>query len=270
MKNLTAKPFKNGDRVVPSIKLWKRLEARSCTGIGSQDNPTAWFFNGEFVALGDVCYSIDKNGRLNRVDEQDLYFLHAPAFGNLKAGDDNPFVVGMPVKRTFAEGEVKGMVSDVGPGPSARVNFENGAIQWAGWYNNGRPFQGPYDINTIFPATQEQPAHAAGFEFGDKVKSDNGNSWWVVGSHSTLVFIVPREQDLACIRKGVEDEDSMLTLDIIHSSRLTPWIEPVTVKLNHEYEATVYPEHIKVGCQEFPLSIIDELVEARKKVTDHE
>jgi hypothetical protein len=267
MKNLTAKPFKNGDRVVPSMKLWKRLEARSCTGIGSQDNPTAWFFNGEFVALGDVRYSIDKNGRLNRVDEQDLYFLHAPTFGHLKEGDDNPFVVGMPVT---GPDDSKGTVLKVRPGPSVKVNFEYGAREWAGWYNNGRPMPCPYDINTIFPTTQEQPAHAAGFEFGDKVKSDNGNSWWVVGSHSTLVFIVPREQDLECIRRGVEDEDSMLTLDIIHSSRLTPWIEPVTVKLNHEYEATVYPEHIKVGYQEFPLSIIDELVEARKKVTDHE
>jgi hypothetical protein len=267
MKNLTAKPFKNGDRVVPSIKLWKRLEARSCTGIGSQDNPTAWFFNGEFVALGDVCYSIDKNGRLNRVDEQDLYFLHAPAFGNLKAGDDNPFVVGMPVKRTFAEGEVKGMVSDVGPGPSARVNFENGAIQWAGWYNKGRPIQGPYDINTIFPATQEQPDPNE-HQFGDTVKVEGLRKKQYVAATIPGFVLVYNKSEFEKIKQG---EGCMAVA--VSLSRVSAWPEPkritIYTKLNDQHRAQVTTDQgITVGCQEISFEAFDELAAAVAKVRE--
>jgi hypothetical protein len=267
MKNLTAKPFKNGDRVVPSMKLWKRLETRSCTGIGSQDNPTAWFFNGEFVALGDVRYSIDQNGRLNRVDEQDLYFLHAPAFGNLKEGDDNPFVVGMPVKITFAEGEVKAMVSNVRPGPSVRVNFEYGAREWAGWYNNGRPFQGPYDINTIFPATQEQPAHAAGFEFGDKVK--------VEGRTGPYNVILDTGDTVHCSGSFeshiIGKSCGSYNVHFFSKRKVSPWIERITIytKLNDQHRAQVTTDKgITVGCQEISFEAFDELAAAVAKVRE--
>jgi len=37
------------------------------------------------------------------------------------------------------------------------------------------------------------------------------------------------------------------------------------VKLNHEYTATITKDTIKVGCQTFPISILDKLQDARKK-----
>jgi hypothetical protein len=46
-------------------------------------------------------------------------------------------------------------------------------------------------------------------------------------------------------------------------------IKPVQakVKLNGEYEAIVTATEVKVGCQTFPASIIQELVEAHKSLT---
>jgi hypothetical protein len=40
----------------------------------------------------------------------------------------------------------------------------------------------------------------------------------------------------------------------------------IEVKLNGEYTAIVSEGGIEVGCQNFPLTIIDELVKARKKI----
>jgi hypothetical protein len=257
MKNLTAKPFKNGDRVVPSIKLWKRLEARSCTGIGSQDNPTAWFFNGEFVALGDVCYSIDKNGRLNRVDEQDLYFLHAPTFGHLKKGDDNPFVVGQDVKIDGSNGTV--VEAETGP----RIYVDQGrSANWYGWSPSGEKYPRE-DINTIFPATQEQPAHAAGFEFGDTVKVEGRRKKQYVAATIPGFVLIYNKSEFEKIKQG---EGCMAFAASL--SRVSPWPEPEPVKLNHEYEATVYPEHIKVGCQEISFEAFDHLAAAVAKVRE--
>lgn len=42
--------------------------------------------------------------------------------------------------------------------------------------------------------------------------------------------------------------------------------KPVRVELNDDWYASVAPDGIIVGCQHFPLSVIDELVEAREKV----
>ena len=40
----------------------------------------------------------------------------------------------------------------------------------------------------------------------------------------------------------------------------------ITIKLNSEHSAVISRDGITVGCQKFPLSIINELVEAKKKV----
>lgn len=42
--------------------------------------------------------------------------------------------------------------------------------------------------------------------------------------------------------------------------------EEIKVNLNSEYTAYVSKDGIKVGCQIFPLSILDELVKARDKI----
>lgn len=43
--------------------------------------------------------------------------------------------------------------------------------------------------------------------------------------------------------------------------------EYIEVKLNSEYAAKIYKDKIVVGCQEFPISKLQELVEASKKVS---
>ena len=43
----------------------------------------------------------------------------------------------------------------------------------------------------------------------------------------------------------------------------------VEVKLNSTYTAIVTNDTVEVGCQKFPISIIDELVKARKTVLDN-
>lgn len=43
-------------------------------------------------------------------------------------------------------------------------------------------------------------------------------------------------------------------------------VDNVKVKLNDDYDAIVSKDTIEVGCQTFPISILDELVEARKQI----
>ena len=42
----------------------------------------------------------------------------------------------------------------------------------------------------------------------------------------------------------------------------------VKIELNSEYTATITKDTVKVGCQIFPISIIDKLVEARNSLTN--
>jgi hypothetical protein len=47
---------------------------------------------------------------------------------------------------------------------------------------------------------------------------------------------------------------------------LVPLKEEVSVFLNKTYTAVISEDGVKVGCQDFPLSVIDELVNAKNKV----
>lgn len=58
---------------------------------------------------------------------------------------------------------------------------------------------------------------------------------------------------------------TIVTLDDLYSDKFTV-PKSVTIALNSEYKATVEPDGITVGCQTFPLSVIDELVKARAEV----
>lgn len=58
---------------------------------------------------------------------------------------------------------------------------------------------------------------------------------------------------------------TVVTLDDLYSDKFTV-PKSVTIALNSEYKATVEPDGITVGCQTFPLSVIDELVKARAEV----
>lgn len=73
-------------------------------------------------------------------------------------------------------------------------------------------------------------ARKARFEFGDKVRSDNGNIWWVIGGHLGVTFIVGKKRAFDSIAKGVEHEDSE-DVQVIETTRLTPWPTPTTFPL---------------------------------------
>lgn len=57
-----------------------------------------------------------------------------------------------------------------------------------------------------------------------------------------------------------------ITLDDVFKLDLRKKITSVLVKLNCDYNAVVTKETIKVGCQEFPISIIKDLAEAYEKL----
>ena len=115
-----------------------------------------------------------------------------------------------------------------------------------------------------------EPKHT--YKFGDKVKSDNGNQWWVVGTHGQLTYIVGDERAFKSIEKGVEHEDSE-DVQVIATNRLSPWPEPVTIytKLNDEYRAQVTTDKgIKVGCQQISFEAFDKLAAAVAKIRGNE
>lgn len=51
----------------------------------------------------------------------------------------------------------------------------------------------------------------------------------------------------------------------IEQLNLAALLMPISLKLNDENEAVISDKEIKVGCQTFPISIIDQLIEARKQ-----
>lgn len=76
------------------------------------------------------------------------------------------------------------------------------------------------------------------FEFGDKVNSDNGNQWWVVGGCPGLTFIVGDKRAFDSIAKGKEHEDSE-DVQVICSTRLTPWPQHETIEISDELHLVV-------------------------------
>lgn len=83
----------------------------------------------------------------------------------------------------------------------------------------------------IEEVSNERPIHAPKFEFGDKVVSDNGNKWWVVGTNGTLTFIVGSEKVFQSIEKGIEHDGSE-DVHVVLSNRLTLCPKPEKTKFS--------------------------------------
>lgn len=66
---------------------------------------------------------------------------------------------------------------------------------------------------------------------------------------------------------GSENGHHRLTLDDLYAPPFTK-PESIIVPLNDLYSAEVTKESLIVGCQKFPASVIDALVEAHKQVTE--
>lgn len=96
-------------------------------------------------------------------------------------------------------------------------------------------------------------------------------------------FISGNQAD-GTFRHAYESVDSKLKSVGVPDYRQTPWYSGFKeengslnikggfksaslIQLNSDYTAEVTPEGIKVGCQTFPLSVIDLLVAARNKIT---
>lgn len=56
-------------------------------------------------------------------------------------------------------------------------------------------------------------------------------------------------------------------IDIVSEKYVPPAPISKVVKLNSEYEATVYADKVEVGCQSFPWTKIEEIIAAQKTLT---
>ena len=145
-------------------------------------------------------------------------------FGNLKAGDPNPFVVGQDVK---VDGS-NGTVTAIKPGPAIGVDHGR-SFEWYGWQLDGL-LRSTGDINTVFPVvrptTQEQPAPHE-YQFGDKVK--------VEGFSSAQAFICETGNGFCLLASFLDFQKTKAVspanfpVETCSLSSVSPWPEPVTL-----------------------------------------
>lgn len=128
------------------------------------------------------------------------------------------------------------------------------------------------DIREAYKVMQSQ----CGIEVGDKVRvlrkaKDYEMGWGVVwlrnmNSHVGSVGVVGEcgEEDGFTVHFNDGDRCWLpfFVLELVEKG-----FKPVEVKLNEGYTATVFPDKIKVGCQEFDPVVLDRLVQAHKSVT---
>ena len=65
---------------------------------------------------------------------------------------------------------------------------------------------------------------------------------------------------------SISVDQALAVLRAAGDVKFTPRFEPITVRLNGEYSATVFKNYVKVGCQTFEFDAIDRLYVAVQKV----
>ena len=256
--------FKDGDRVVcdEALTAYIRMGRFDLAqgdskaplndlSISDKTGSTKWLW---MVGQG-INLAVNTDGSVVGGDGKSIagHVLHAPTFGNLKAGDPNPFVVGMEVER---EG-MKGMVEEVDDGPSVKVDWVDHHRQWTGWGDGSLEIESLYsNINTIFPLTEPAPT----YQFGDKVKCGALNDPRYVFAHSNGLVAVMTEEQIGYVKDG-----QAVTICTAIDEVVSPWPESETIDIGLDPEwgdATVHPEGIKIGCQVVRFDAFDKLAAA--------
>lgn len=133
------------------------------------------------------------------------------------------------------------------------------------------------DLKEAYRAMQA----ACGIEVGDTVRilrtAKSGELGWDNSWSHTMDAFVGREGVVAEIHhKGIQVTPLTVALAPYVSSPSYPFFvlevvakkkpESVDVSLNANYEAKVFKDSIVVGCQRFSITVIDDLVAARKSL----
>ena len=114
---------------------------------------------------------------------------------------------------------------------------------------------------------------ASGIEVGDTVKilrkaQKNEMGWasyWDETMNKSIgkTFVVTEIRD----EKGIYNPSNYCTYPFFVLELVRKGDKEITIKLNSEYSAIVSKGGIEVGCQKFPLTVIDELVKAKAELT---
>lgn len=122
----------------------------------------------------------------------------------------------------------------------------------------------------IFKETDDHKWRSVYFELVEESFEDKiVKAYKLIGETVMYKVITTEEFKHFTIRYIKIHENSIRLYNIddnfIHYSSVVTPPESITVELNKEYKAIVTKDTIQVGCQTFPISIIDELVKARKQ-----
>lgn len=114
---------------------------------------------------------------------------------------------------------------------------------------------------------------ASGIEVGDTVRvlrkaQQNEMGWgtyWAKMMDKTIgeTFVVTEVRDGV----GIYNLSNYCAYPFFVLELVIKGIKKITVKLNSEYSAIVTKDGIEVGCQKFPLTVIDDLVKAKAEIT---
>jgi hypothetical protein len=124
------------------------------------------------------------------------------------------------------------------------------------------------NINEAYITLQK----ASGIEVGDTVKilrkaknfEMGWNAHWAPVMDNTVgaTFQVKEICDL----RGIRNPNNSCVYPFFVLKIVKKATKEVTIKLNSEYSAIISEDGITVGCQKFPLSIIDDLAKAKKEI----
>jgi hypothetical protein len=119
-----------------------------------------------------------------------------------------------------------------------------------------------------------------GLEVGDIVKithkADHGDLGWeanwvgwmdeCVGMTGKIIMPINKTNPEFGVRVKMDHDGEVWNFPAQCIKLITKKPKSVLLRLNSEYKAEITKDGIIVGCQKFPLSIIDKLVAARDKV----
>lgn len=258
--------FKDGDRVVCDEALKQVIsEGGLSTTYDAYKEPfVLGYLNPEALEATNEHgrFNVSNNGIAYDVNGNFLgHVLHAPTFGNLKPGDANPFVVGMEVEITFNGKQIIVKAVEAEYGPRIRIQGQNGNKKWYGFKDNGCKIGGEFgrDINTIFPVEAASQPKKLRFKLDDPAIDTKGRKCTIMAIAGGYALC-----DYGA-RPGQKHPVRAVEL-----RKLRPRSAPIQFPLNDRTTIQVDENGVSFinedGIQSGPLSIIDELVEARAKM----
>ena len=112
-----------------------------------------------------------------------------------------------------------------------------------------------------------------GYKWADEKVTFKTDAWSSYGRDGLVIYVGVDSKDGRMTYGSVSfQKSSYSTIPFITTDDLFSAEKEIVVKvkLNSEYEATISKAGIVVGCQTFPLDIVEKLMAAKNKLTDGE